>query len=364
MNIPQCSPLSSYLALRPELDSAAAAVLAAGNYILGDRVAAFEQAFAAFCGAAQAIGCANGTDALELILRGCGIGPGDRVLTVANTAVATAAAIVRCGAEPGFVELEESGYAISPAALELELQQRPARAVIVVHLFGLPADLPALRATAGRYGALLIEDCAQAHGARLHGVPVGSTSLAAGFSFYPTKNLGAFGDGGAVITSDEALATRVRALRQYGWQERYISALPGGINSRLDELQAALLLVQLPKLAAANARRRELAARYDAGLAGLPLQLPPVRPGAEPVYHQYVIATPRREELRRFLAARGIGTAVHDPQPIHLQPAFRTGVRLPRTEKLAGEVLSLPMFPALRDEEADAVIAAIREFPW
>jgi dTDP-4-amino-4,6-dideoxygalactose transaminase len=253
---------------------------------------------------------------------------------------------------------------MDPVRLEAALARAPGavKAIVPVHLYGQLADMPAIAAIATRHGLPVIEDCAQAHGAALGGTPAGGFGLAAAFSFYPTKNLGALGDGGAIVTNDARLASRLRALREYGWRQRYVSDEPG-TNSRLDEMQAAILRAKLPHLARDNARRREIAARYDAGLAGTSIRTPWVAADVRHVYHQYVVRSERRDELREALRARGVGTLVHYPVPVHAQPAYAGRAcadDLPDTTRAAREVLSLPMFPELTDAEIEAVIAAVR----
>jgi len=382
MTIPQTNPLANYLAHRAEIDAAIAETLAGGRYILGPQVAAFEREFAAFLGVSDAVGVANGTDALRLALSACGIGPGDPVFTVSHTAVATVAAVELAGATPCLVDIAADTYTLDPQQLAdavvrgqgsgVRGQASGVRgkgagarrgAIIAVHLYGQPADMVALGEIARRYDLWLIEDCAQSHGAMFDGRMTGAIGDIAAFSFYPTKNLGALGDGGAVATNAPGLAERARRLREYGWVERYVSAFPG-LNSRLDELQAAVLRVKLRYLAAENARRRALAVQYDAGLAGTGLILPAVRPTVTHVYHQYVVRHPEREALRQRLTAQGIGTLVHYPVPVHLQPAYAgrvpIGAGLPVTEQVAREVISLPMFPELSDEQLARVILTVQ----
>jgi dTDP-4-amino-4,6-dideoxygalactose transaminase len=365
MAIPQMDPGAGYRALKPEIDAAVARVLASGWYILGKEVAAFEAEYAEAFGLGHAVGVANGTDALILALKALDIGPGDKVATVAHTAVATVAAIELAGAEAVLVDIEPSTCNIDAAEFERTLDAVPGiKAVIPVHLYGQACDLPPLLAAARKRGVKVIEDCAQSQGVTLDGQQLGSFGDLACFSFYPTKNLGAFGDGGAVTTPDPALADRLKALREYGWRDRYVSAI-AGMNSRLDEIQAAILRVRLPYLAAENARRNEIAAAYDKGLAGLPLELPQRRPGATHAWHQYVVRSKDRDALQAALKARGIGSNIHYPVPAHLQPAYAgrlaTGPGgLAVTEKVAREVLSLPMFPQLSDEQVATVIAAVR----
>jgi dTDP-4-amino-4,6-dideoxygalactose transaminase len=367
MTIAQMDPGAAYRDAKSEIDAAVARVLGSGWYILGREVAEFETEFAATLGLGHAVGVANGTDALVLALRALGIGRGDRVATVAHTAVATVAAIELVGAEPVLVDIEPQFCTLDPTELEHCFATVPGiKAVIPVHIYGHAADLPSILACARRYGAKVIEDCAQAHGATLGGRVLGGFGDLACFSFYPTKNLGAFGDGGAVATRDAALAQNLRSLREYGWRERYISAV-AGMNSRLDELQAAILRVRLPRLAAENARRREIAAAYDRGLAGLPIALPRRRADSEPAWHQYVVRGPDRDALQQALKASGIATNIHYPVPIHLQPAYAdrllTGPSgLAVTEAVAREVLSLPMYAQLADRDVATVIAAIQAF--
>jgi dTDP-4-amino-4,6-dideoxygalactose transaminase len=281
--IPCIDPLAQYLVRKAAIDQAIGEVLARGRYILGEQVQAFERELAAFCEARFGVGVGTGTDALHLALRALGVGPGDEVVTVSHTAVATVAAVEMAGATPVLVDIEPATFTLDPARLEAAITPRT-RAVIAVHLYGQPADLDAIGAIARARGLKLIEDCAQAHGARWAGRRVGSFGDAACFSFYPTKNLGALGDGGMVVTSDEGLATRLRQLREYGWVERYVSRTAGW-NSRLDELQAAVLRVKLKDLDADNARRGAIAARYAEGLTDLGLTLPATRAGSEHAFH-------------------------------------------------------------------------------
>ena len=307
---------------------------------------------------------ASGTDALHLALRAVGIGPGDEVITVANAGVPGVAAIELAGGRPVFVDVDPTTYTMNPALIEQAITSRT-RAILPVHLYGHPADMDPILKIARRYGLMVVEDAAQAHGARYKGRRVGSIAHIGCFSFYPTKNLGGCGDGGAVVTNDPDLAERVRLLRQYGWEKQYYSTLRG-VNSRLDELQAAILRVKLRHLERWNARRRRLAARYADLLDGSPVSLPAETPGVVHVYHLYVIRTPHRDALRERLRRMGIGTGVHYPLPAHLQTAYRDlgwqPGSLPVTEQLAGEVLSLPMFPELTEDEVERVAAAIRAF--
>lgn len=353
-------------ALRDELDAAIRRVLERGWYILGPEVAAFEEEFAAYCGVRYAVGVASGTEALQLALVALGIGPGDEVITVPNAGVPGTAAILLAGARPVFVDVEESSHNLDPAHLEAAITPRT-RAVMPVHLYGRPATLTSILEIARRRGLAVVEDCAQAHGARYHGRTVGSLGDLGCFSFYPTKNLGACGDGGMVITDDENLARRLRQLRVYGWTKKYYSETPGGTNSRLDELQAAILRAKLPHLDEWNRARQERARWYDELLADSPVTPPePPPPGEEHVYHLYVVRCPRRDALQSHLQRLGIGSDIHYPLPTHLQPAYRhlgySRGDFPASERLALEVLSLPMYPELTRPEAEAVAAAVRSF--
>jgi dTDP-4-amino-4,6-dideoxygalactose transaminase len=367
MPVPLLDLAAEYRALRGEIDAAVARVIDRTAFIGGDEVRGFEAEFAAYLGAAHAIGCANGSDAIELALQGLGVGPGDAVVTVPFTFAATVEAIVRVGAKPLLVDIGDD-FNLDIDACAAALRQPGVRAIIAVHLYGQPADLQRLLPLARAHGVALIEDAAQAHGATCtvdgQRRRVGTLGAAACFSFYPTKNLGAMGDAGAVVTGDAEVAARVRLLAAHGEPTKYTHVIPDGRNSRLDGLQAAVLRIKLRQLEAWNTARRAVAARYDRGLAGLPLALPIVRPGVEHVYHQYVVRSPRRAAVLEALAARGIGTGIHYPTPLHLQPGFATlGYRpgsLPVSEAAAGEVFSLPMSPYLSDAQVDEVIAAVR----
>jgi dTDP-4-amino-4,6-dideoxygalactose transaminase len=365
--IPQADPRAGYLAQRQEIDAAIARVLEGGRYILGEEVKAFERAFADYVGVGHGVGVGSGTDALVLALKAIGVGPEDYVVTVPHTAVATVAAIELAGARPLLVDIDPVHFTLDPAALARVLAAPPGRiaAVIPVHLYGQAVDLGAILALARPHGVRVIEDCAQSHGARLGTARTGSVGDLAAFSFYPTKNLGALGDGGMVVTADPALAERVRALREYGWRERYVSDIAGA-NSRLDELQAAVLRVKLARLDHDNARRAAVAAAYDQGLAGLALGLPARRAGASHVFHQYVVRARDRDGLRERLTARGVGTTIHYPVPVHLQPAYRGRLAiapggLGESERAAREVLSLPLYPELGDDAVAAVVAALSD---
>ena len=369
ITVPQANPGAGYRALKAEIDAAVARALESGWYILGQEGKAFEAEFAAWLGQGTAVGCGNGTDAIALALRGLGIGPGCAVATVSHTAVATVAAVEMVGAMPVLIDIDPVHYTMDPAELADVLARPPAglppiKAVLPVHLYGQPADLPALTTLCRQHGAALIEDCAQAHGARFAGQRVGTFGDAATFSFYPTKNLGALGDGGAVVARDPAVAARIGALRQYGWRRHYISD-DVGVNSRLDEVQAAILRVKLAHLDAQNERRRAVAAAYDVALAGSSLIAPARRSGAEHVFHLYVVRTRDRDAMQARLREAGIGTGIHYPVPVHRQPAYLGRVALGpaacrATEAASAEILSLPLYPELTDAQVAQVIEAVR----
>jgi dTDP-4-amino-4,6-dideoxygalactose transaminase len=350
--------------LRPAIDDAVRRVVDEANFILGREVEQFEQQFAAYCGNRHAIGVASGLDALTLALQARGIGPGDEVITAANTFIATALAVSRVGATPVFVDCDEGDFNLNPHALEEAITPRT-RAVIPVHLYGQLAEIDAILGVARRHDLFVLEDAAQAHGASKGGRRAGSFGDAGAFSFYPAKNLGAFGDGGLVLTNDDELAARIRMLRDYGQRTKHQHEVVG-TNSRLDTLQAAILLVKLRVLDRRNEARRAAADRYQRRLARLPMVLP--QPPEEPsrhVFHLYVVRVPDRDLVQRRLAATGIRTGIHYPQPVHLQKAYRhLGIgpgTFPVAERLAGEVLSLPMFPSLTDDQIDRVGAAVEE---
>lgn len=343
-----------------DIQAAIGRVLDSGWYVLGAEVAAFEDEFAAYCEVEHCVGVANGLDALYLILRGLGIGAGDEVIVPANTFIATWLAVSQAGATPVPVDPDPHTHNMDPASVERAITSRT-RAILAVHLYGQPADMRALSAIALQHGLKLVEDAAQAHGARLDGRRVGSLGDAAGFSFYPGKNLGALGDGGAITTRDADLAQRLRMLRNYGSQVKYHHEV-AGVNSRLDEIQAAVLRCKLPTLDDDNAARRRVAQRYQDGLRGLPLGLQSVLPQAEPVWHLLVVSCPHRERVHNALTSAGIGHLVHYPIACHLQGAY-SGAKwpaLPVSERLQHEVLSLPIAPYLSDADVDAVVAVVR----
>lgn len=362
--VPQNSPKAGYLAHKQEIDDAVARTLASGWYILGEEVTAFEAEFAAYVGTAHAVGVASGTDGLRLALRALGVGPGDLVFTVSHTAVATVAAVDMVGATPVYVDIDPVTLTMDPERLADAIAHAPPgkpRVVLPVHLYGRPADLTAIEDICRHHGLRLIEDCSQSHGAAWEGRKTGAWGDIGVFSCYPTKNLGALGDAGVVVTGDPEINAGLRLLREYGWRERYVSAVPGE-NSRLDEMQAAILRARLPHLDADNARRRHLAARYDALLADTGLTLPQSRPQATPVCHQYVVRTPERDALRAYLQAEGIGTLIHYPVPVHRQPAYARFADgpLPQTEEAARTVLSLPLYPEMPDDDQCRAAEALR----
>ncbi|MDI6874970.1 DegT/DnrJ/EryC1/StrS family aminotransferase [Candidatus Solincola sp.] len=348
--------------LQEELGRAFSSFVKRGRYILGPEVESLERELAAFCGVKHGIGVASGTDALLLALRGLGIGEGDEVILPAFTAPPTAVAVNLAGAVPVFADVDPRTLTLDPASAEERITPRT-RCILPVHLFGRPADMPALGKLAERHSLLLVEDCAQSHGASLDGKMTGSYGAAGCFSFYPTKNLGAYGDGGMVVTSDEELAHELRCLRDYGRVERDLLAKVGP-NSRLDELQATFLRIKLKYLPEWNRRRREMARRYIKAFADLPLGLPECREGEEHVYHLFVVTSDRRDDLRRHLDEKGVETVIHYPLPVHRQPPFRgyPGPPCPVAEEASRRVLSLPLYPHLTREEQETVIAAIRSF--
>ena len=354
-----------YIAHKNEIDDAIREVLETSWFVLGKNGEAFEHEFATYLGMAHVLGCNSGYDALVLALRALGIGAGHEVLTVSHTAVATAVAISATGATPVFCDIDPVTFNMDPNKLEAQLTPRT-RAIVPVHLYGQAADMGAIMEFARTHHLKVVEDCAQAHGARWQGQMVGTFGDASAFSFYPTKNLGAYGDGGAVATNDDALANRVSMLRNYGWQpgRRYISEIRG-VNSRLDEMQAAILRVKLRHLDAGNDARRHLASTYAKHLSGLPaLVVPTEAPGNHHVFHLYVVRVDARDEVATSLRESGIGTHVHYPQPIHRQPAYLdhgyADGSLPETENACREVLSLPMYPELAEADVARVGRILR----
>lgn len=349
---------------REELIEAATRVIDSGWFVLGAEVARFESAFASYCGTSRCVGVANGLDALTLALRAMGVGPGDEVIVPANTYIATWLAVSHLGAMPVPVEPDERTYNIDPSLVEAAVTPRT-KAILPVHLYGQPADLDPIRDVADRRGLRVLEDGAQAHGARYRGRRLGEGGSVTAWSFYPGKNLGALGDGGAVTCADDVLADTVATLRNYGSRVKYHNEVVG-YNSRLDEIHAAFLQVKLARLDVENARRRGIAARYQAELDGCGLVLPIVPEWAEPVWHLYVVRHPERDRLARHLDAHGIGTVIHYPVPPHRQPAYaELGLgegAFPISERIHREVLSLPIGPTMRDQDVDQVIDAVRRF--
>jgi dTDP-4-amino-4,6-dideoxygalactose transaminase len=359
VEIPQAAPARRIARFRTEIDEAIAGVVGAEQYILGPRIEAFEEAFARYLGVRYCIALNSGTDALAFSLRALGIGPGDDVITSSLTAAGTAQAILHCGARPCFVDIDPLTRCLDPVSVEAAIGPQTA-AIIPVHLFGQPADMPALLDIAARHGIAIVEDCAQAHGATIDDRKVGSFGNAAAFSFYPTKNLGCIGDGGAIATNDASIAAKARALRCHGWVggERISASL--GFNSRMDELQAAILTVLLRHLDEGNHERRLLAGEYRRHLQNLPVVLPPDDPGA--VYHQFAIACEERDALRKHLKGEaGIETAIHYSPALHQQPAFQmdTLVRLVETERLSRQLLSLPIQPEVASRHVAYIAGAV-----
>lgn len=364
LRIPQANPRANYLAHKKEIDAALTRVMDNGQYILGPEVAALEKEFADYIGVDFGIGVSSGTDALHLALKACGVGAGDEVITVAHTAVATAVAIELCNARPVLVDIDSSTFLMDPDQIERVITPRT-KAIIPVHLYGHVADMPSILSIAHSHELRVIEDCAQSHGATYAERKSGGWGDIAAFSFYPTKNLGGFGDGGMVVTHDRELAERVRLLREYGWRQRFVSEI-SGVNSRLDELQAAVLRVKLKYLDEGNGERRRKASIYAKLLAGLEIVCPIEKEPVRHVYHLYVIRTKRRNSLQVFLKEQGIGTLIHYPTPIHLQNAYKhLGYfqgDLPRTEQCSQEILSLPFFPEMTEPQIEEVANRIRHF--
>lgn len=362
MRVPFLDLHAAYLELKPEIDAAIARMLDSGCYILGPEVEAFEAEYAAYCEAEHAIGVANGLDALHLALLAMGVGPGDEVIVPSNTYIATWLAVSQCGATPVPVEPLEATYNIDPARIEAAITPAT-RVILPVHLYGQPADLDPILAIARKHDLRVLEDAAQAHGARYKGRRIGTHGDAVASSFYPGKNLGALGDGGAVTTNDSELADRIRVLRNYGSRVKYLNEVKG-FNSRLDPIQAAVLRVKLRVLDEWNERRREIAQRYLEGLAGSGLVLPQVPEWAEPVWHLFVVRHPERDALVKRLNEAGVGTLIHYPVPPHLQGAYAEiglGVgAFPVAERMAGDVVSLPMGGQMAVEDVGVICGVCR----
>jgi dTDP-4-amino-4,6-dideoxygalactose transaminase len=361
--IPFANPKAEYLEHQDEFQQIIKGVLDGGEYILGSEVSQFETEFAAYIGAQFAVGVASGTDALKLSILALDLEAGDEVITVSHTAVATVAAIESAGAVPVLVDIDRDSYTMDFKVLEKAITPKT-KAIVPVHLYGLPASLEPILKLAQDYHLNVIEDCAQSHGAMFQGKRTGSLGHLGAFSFYPTKNLGAIGDGGMVVTSDPNLYKRLTLLRQYGWEQRYISKIPGE-NSRLDTLQAALLRKKLQHLDENNLKRYHLAQLYSTGLTDK-VQIPQENPGSTHVFHLYVIRTNQREALRTYLREKEIFTAIHYPLPIHLQPAYLNRVKISgkliTTEAVYPEILSLPMYPQLDEVSVRKVIEEINTF--
>jgi dTDP-4-amino-4,6-dideoxygalactose transaminase len=362
VNVPYLDLRAQYHSIKPEIDAAVARVLESTQYTLGDEVVAFEREFAEYCQVDEGIAVNSGTSALHLALLAAGIGPGDEVVTVPFTFVATVSAIGYTGARPVLVDIEPDYYTMDPARLDAAITPRT-KAIIPVHLFGQPADMDPILETAGRHGIAVIEDAAQAHGADYKGRRCGSMGQMSCFSFYPGKNLGAYGEGGAVVTNDADLARKVRVMRNWGEERRYEHAVKG-FNYRMDGIQGAILRVKLQYLERWTEARRERAARYRRALAGACVALPAERPDVRHVYHVFAVRLPQRDAWRERLTEAGIQTGVHYPIPVHLQPAHRdlgyTRGDFPVAESVASDVLSLPIFPELSDAQIDLVASTLR----
>ncbi|MEM7131342.1 MAG: DegT/DnrJ/EryC1/StrS family aminotransferase [Chloroflexota bacterium] len=364
MNVPFVDLKAQYQSIRKDVNVAVLDIMQRADFILGQSVADFEDAFAEYCETDYAIGVDSGYSALELIMLAYEIGPGDEVITAANTFIATALAISNCGAKPVLVDMDPETYNIDPTKIEAAITPAT-KAILPVHLYGQPADMEAITAIARKHNLFVFEDACQAHGARYNGRRTGSLGNAAAFSFYPGKNLGAYGDGGAVTTNDPDIAERIKLLRNLGQTVKYHHAIKGK-NNRLDTLQAAVLKVKLPELDSWNQGRQKAADIYAEELVGLPITLPSKPSNVEHVYHLYVICTENRDELQTRLNEAGIASGLHYPIPIHLQPAYaelgyKTG-DFPVTEQYASKILSLPIYPELTEEKISYVANTVSEF--
>jgi dTDP-4-amino-4,6-dideoxygalactose transaminase len=359
-NIPLVGLFDQYQTIKPEIDAAIQNIITKSAFVGGEEVRRFESEFAAYCEAKACVGVGNGTDALYLTLRALGIGPGDEVITVAHTFIATSEAISMTGATPIFIDVVEDTMLMDPALIEKAITPLT-KAIVPVHLYGQSCDMDAIMEIARKHGVKVVEDAAQAHGGRWRGQRVGSIGDAATFSFYPGKNLGAFGDAGAVVSQDEALIERIRMLANHGRLEKYTHKMEG-VNSRLDGMQAAILRVKLRYLDEWNAKRRQIADAYREQLTDRGITLPTVHENAEPVWHLFVIRVGERERLQSLLKEEGIATGIHYPVPLHEQPAYedrRASYSLPVTERAAQEVMSLPMYPELSQGQIEAVCNAV-----
>ncbi len=364
-HVPLADPRGESLNLRAEISAALMRVVDSGRYVLGPEVVEFEKALASNVGVAEAVGVGSGTDALVLALLGVGVAAGDEVITVSHTAGPTVAAIREIGAIPVLIDVEANSYCIDPVKVEPAIGPRT-RAILAVHLYGHPANMAAIDVIAKRHGIPVIEDCAQAQGATVGPQQVGSLGDIGCFSFYPTKNLGAIGDGGALVSDNSVLTDRVRKLRTYGWSKPQYAELENGRCSRLDEIQAAILSLKLKSLSSLVERRRQAAERYQTMLAGLPLVLPSEKNGVRHSYHLFVIRTEARDALEAYLQASGIGTARHYPWPVHVQSGLAALAKIPEplvvTERIAGEILSLPIFATISETQIERVVDAVRKF--
>ncbi len=362
--IPLVDLQAQYATIQPAIDAAIQEVISTSSFVMGPAVARFEQAFADFCGVAHCIGVSNGTAALELTLRALSVGPGNEVITPSHTFIATAEAISNVGATPVFVDIDPTTYNLDPQAVAAAVTPKT-RAILPVHLYGQPADLTAIKQVAKEHNLVVIEDAAQAHGATWQGRPVGGLATAACFSFYPGKNLGAYGDAGAVTTNDAALAEQIRLLRNHGRRSKYVHDIVG-TNERIDTLQAAILGAKLPHLSAWTVARQTAAARYHELLADCEVVLPQLHPDATSAWHLYVIRTPQRDQLLAQLQKEGVGAGIHYPVPLHLQPAYAAlGYRrgeLPVTEAVADSCLSLPLFPELNAAQQERIVDLVQCF--
>jgi dTDP-4-amino-4,6-dideoxygalactose transaminase len=364
MRIPFGDLSRQYRKYKKDFDRIFSGVFEKGSYILGENLDNFEKDFASYLDIKYAIGVANGTDALFLALKASGIGPGDEVITVSNTAVPTISAIDASGAAPVFADIEENSFNIDPSGIEPAITART-KAIIPVHLYGRPCGMDKILKIASKHGLKIIEDCAQAHGAEFQGKKAGTFGDLSAFSFYPSKNLGANGDAGMVMTDNEELAGQVSLIRNYGFKTRYNSIIRG-YNSRLDEIQAALLDFKLAKLDSWNKRRYEIAKKYINSFKDLPIILPEIEPGTLPVFHLFVIRIKDRERFMQYLLKEGVAVLIHYPVPVHLQPAYEfLGYKkgsLPVTERLSEEILSIPIYPELEDREVDYIIEKIIKY--
>jgi dTDP-4-amino-4,6-dideoxygalactose transaminase len=359
-NIPLVGLFDQYQTIKPEIDAAIQNIITSSAFVGGNEVRQFEKEFAAYCEAKACVGVGNGTDALYLTLRALGIGAGDEVITVAHTFIATSEAISMTGATPIFIDVLDDTMLMDPALIEPAITPRT-KAIIPVHLYGQSCDMDAIMEIARKHGLKVVEDAAQAHGAKWRGQRVGSIGDAATFSFYPGKNLGAFGDAGAVVSQDEGLIEQIRMLANHGRLEKYTHKIEG-VNSRLDGLQAAILRVKLRYLDEWNAKRRQIADAYREQLTDRGIAFQTVHENAEPVWHLFVVRLSERERLQSSLKEEGIASGIHYPVPLHQQPAYedrRASYNLPATERAAREVLSLPMYPELTQEQIDAICSAV-----